>query len=246
VTIAGNNAHEVCMIPRRAFTLIELLVVISVIALLIGITLPAIGRSRDSARRIKCLANLRGLGQGLELYLDTSKRILPFVRPLHQTPDPGGPKNEASLLDILGDVLDAETPREGPDGLFIVNDPYKCPSDTTSEDAASNFEPVHRSIGSSYEYVAGEIMIASELVFGAINPALTSAQYAKAVSKVYESRPIALLRDQDAWHKLGGSNTGKNAVYYGDARADWWIEPTSDEVGDFLKDVGQLLGTPLK
>ena len=51
-----------------AFTIIELLVVVSIIALLIGILLPAIGKARDAAKESQSFTNLRNLGVAHQTY----------------------------------------------------------------------------------------------------------------------------------------------------------------------------------
>lgn len=61
-----------------AFTLVELLVVISIISLLMAILLPSLGRSREQARRVVCMADLRSISQGLFLYAhDNDGRLVP-------------------------------------------------------------------------------------------------------------------------------------------------------------------------
>jgi prepilin-type N-terminal cleavage/methylation domain-containing protein len=65
--------HQSSIITRRAFTLIELLVVIAVIALLMAILLPALGRVRKQARGVACLANLKQWAITLGLYLEENQ-----------------------------------------------------------------------------------------------------------------------------------------------------------------------------
>jgi prepilin-type N-terminal cleavage/methylation domain-containing protein len=207
---------------RRAFTLIELLVVITIIAILVGITIPALGNARETSRRTVCLTNLRSFGQGLEgYYRDYS--VLPGVRPLHDGTNTGGGGNDPSLFDTMAAYIDAPIPeRENPadpnSPFTKVSDMFKCPSDRTSSDAASNFQPVWRTTGISYEYFAGSIMFGAEMA--AVDPKVI----ASAVTKVYEQaqwRELPVMFCYSEWHKLRKNGPGKNALYFGDWRADW-------------------------
>lgn len=89
---ASHRRHE-HVSPRRGFTLIEILVVIGIMTLLTALLLPALGRSREAARRAGCGVNLRGLSHAVNLF-ESSFRTLPSVtdrneaasRPGNRTP----------------------------------------------------------------------------------------------------------------------------------------------------------------
>ena len=72
---------------RRGFTLVELLVVVAIIAILTGILLPVFSRARASARRTKCISNLRQMGAAFLMYAEDYDEVLPRSKVGRQ---PGG------------------------------------------------------------------------------------------------------------------------------------------------------------
>lgn len=61
----------------NGFTLIELLVVITILMLLLSLTVPIVGKAKESSRRAQCLSNLRQLGNGLLLYATENQGRFP-------------------------------------------------------------------------------------------------------------------------------------------------------------------------
>jgi type II secretory pathway pseudopilin PulG len=135
---------------------VELLVVVGIIAVLIGVLLPVLGRTRESANRVKCGSNLRSIGQLLVAYAsankgnyprtfydasyDPKKTPMPFIDAVPPKGVPYEPKGATTSDPFAGSF--GTGPNNVPAALFLLIRTQGTTNSGPSDKIGSNYEPI--------------------------------------------------------------------------------------------------------
>jgi len=215
------------MLKHRGFTLIELLVVIAVIAVLMGILMPALRAARELARGANCLANQRSLVLAYVMYADDNDSRL--VRGHVNQTDLDSPMWVLPPIDESGAYISG-TPylvdrirgiQRGALYPYIrEHKMYHCPGDNRYESAVDETQAMYRS------YIIPDVLAAARPGFHA----WTEARYKHFPKKLGEIRQASL---KYIFVESEFQNPGFNYDHGGWSFAPWIDTRWIDELATF-------------
>lgn len=132
------------MSRRRGFALVELLVVVGIIAILVALLLPALGRARENARRAVCASNLRQLSMAFGMYWAENRQRYPAWAWV--IPDPGDWIYWHSDRELSESAIAKYLNHPGPQA-------FRCPSDDVESHRAWWSGPGRSAEPYRYSYV---------------------------------------------------------------------------------------------
>lgn len=192
---------------RRAFTIVELLVVVAIVALLISVLLPALGKARAQARSSVCAANLRQMSSGLQEYLQRSRDRYPHVSFM---PSIGSAPLTSSKPIFLANVLKEHVG---------AAESFHCPDDQPGGDRP---EPnvgksYFQSEKSSYQYKDEFRVFLGGRKIDEVANIIQQFRGGDAVS----TNMIWIMRDYTDFHKRASVNRKRNYLYNDGHVADY-------------------------
>lgn len=197
---------------KAAFTLVELLVVIGIIALLIAILMPVLGRAREASNRVKCAANLHNLGIAVTQFANDHKSYFPMA---YQMPDPAFPYRFPNVQSADDTLYAANTNKWKTHGIPVSvwekygmnQESWRCPSafydDVKLLTAADGVPPEWGAgiLWTHYMYIAG----------------ITNANRGKSSQNWGLSIPAVSLHERDGSQRI----VAADMVYYAGAGTKW-------------------------